>query len=134
MSTINYYESISASMGLRETEDFVRLYMVPGMQHCGFGPGANFFGQFPLVTLGGPPNVPIPTDPQHNISGALEQWVENGVVPGPIIATKYVDDLDPSQGVKMTRPLCPYPQIAMYKGSGDTNDEANFVCSQTNNE
>ena len=134
MSTINYYESVSAGMGLHETEDFVRLYMAPGMQHCGFGPGANFFGQFPLVTLGGPPNIPVPTDPQHNISRALEQWVENGVAPDPIIATKYVDDLDPSRGVKMTRPLCPYPQIAKYKGSGDTNDAANFVCSRPNNE
>jgi feruloyl esterase len=56
------------------------------------------------------------------------------VAPGPIIATKYVNDLDPSQGVKMTRPLCPYPKIAKYKGTGDTNNAANFVCSQTNNE
>src|SRR5260370_39219780 len=39
---------------------------------------------------------------------------------------------DPSQGVKMTRPLCAYPQIAKYKGSGDTNDAANFVCAQPN--
>jgi feruloyl esterase len=65
------------------------------------------------------------------MSSALEQWVENGVAPGPIIATKYLSDLDPSQGLKMTRPLCPYPQIAKYKGTGDTNDAANFVCSRT---
>lgn len=121
-------------MGLQETEGFVRVYLAPGMHHGFLGPGPNFFGQVDLVTLRGPPNVPTPTDPQHNISSALEQWVENGVAPGPIIATKYVNDLDPSQGVKMTRPLCPYPQTAKYKGSGDTNDNANFVCARTNNE
>jgi feruloyl esterase len=134
LSTINYYDSVVANMGLQETEGFIRLYVAPGMHHAFLGPGPNFFGQVDLAGLGGPPGIPIPTDPQHNISRALEQWVENGVAPGPIIATKYVDDLDPSQGVKMTRPLCPYPQIAKYKGAGDTNDAANFVCSQTNKE
>jgi serine/threonine protein kinase len=134
LSTTNYYDNVVANMGLQETESFVRLYVAPGMHHAFLGPGPNFFGQVDLAGLGGPPGIPIPTDPQHNISRALEQWVENGVAPGPIIATKYVDDLDPSQGVKMTRPLCPYPQIAKYKGTGDTNDAKNFVCSQTNNE
>jgi feruloyl esterase len=134
LSTINYYDSVAASMGVHETEDFVRLYMAPGMQHCFGGPGPNFFGQLDASSFGGPQEDATSKDPQHNISNALEQWVENGVAPGPIIATKYVNDLDPSQGVKMTRPLCPYPQIAKYKGSGDTNDAANFVCSQTNNE
>jgi serine/threonine protein kinase len=134
LSTINYYDSVVANMGLQETEGFIRLYVAPGMHHAFLGPGPNFFGQVDLAGLGGPPGIPIPTDPQHNISRALERWVENGVAPGPIIATKYVDDLDPSQGVKMTRPLCPYPQIAKYKGAGDTNDAANFVCSQTNKE
>lgn len=51
-----------------------------------------------------------------------------------IIATKYVNDFDPSQGVKMTRSLCPYPQIAKYKSSGGANDATNFVCSRTDNE
>jgi hypothetical protein len=105
------------------------------MQHCYEGPGPSVFGQFDLSILG-PNTQQLSTDrgPQHNISNALEQWVEKGVAPGPIIATKYVNDLDPSQGVKMTRPLCPDPQIAKYKGTGDTNDAKNFVCSQTNNE
>jgi len=53
--------------------------------------------------------------------------VEKGTAPGDIIATKYLDD-DIAKGVQMTRPLCPYPQIARYKGMGDTNDAANFVC------
>jgi serine/threonine protein kinase len=132
LSTIHYYDNVVANMGLQETEGFVRLYVAPGMHHAMLGPGPNFFGQVDLAGIGGPPGIPTPTDPQHNISSALVQWVENGVAPGPIIATKYVNDLDPSQGVKMTRPLCPYPQIAKYKGSGDTNDATNFVC--TNND
>jgi serine/threonine protein kinase len=130
MSTVNYYNSVGAKMGLPETNDFVRLYMAPGMQHCFEGPGPNSFGQFDLSGLGaGIQQFPPATDPQHSVSSALEQWVEKGVAPGPIIATKYVNDLDPSHGVKMTRPLCPYPQAAKYKGTGDTNDAANFVCT-----
>jgi feruloyl esterase len=62
---------------------------------------------------------------------ALEQWVEKGVAPASIVATKYVED-DPGKGVKMTRPLCPYPQVAKYKGSGDSNDAENFVCAAGN--
>jgi len=54
--------------------------------------------------------------------------VEKGVAPSTIIATKYIDD-DPSKGVKMTRPLCSYPLAAKYKGTGDTNDAANFICA-----
>jgi Tannase and feruloyl esterase len=135
VSTTDYYDSVVTNMGSHEAEDFLRLYMAPGMQHCYEGPGPNFFGQFDLSSLG-PNTQQLSTnrDPQHNISSALEQWVENGAAPGPIIATKYVNDLDPSQGVKMTRPLCPYPQTAKYKGSGDTNDNANFLCARTNNE
>ena len=105
-------------MGHTETELFSRLYMVPGLQHCGGGPGANSFGQ------GGEG----PPDPQHNIEVALEQWVEKGIAPSAIVATKYADD-DPAKGVKFTRPLCPYPQVAKYQGPGDTNDAANFACA-----
>jgi feruloyl esterase len=49
--------------------------------------------------------------------------------PSPIIATKCINDEGPSQGIKMTRPLCPHPQLAKYKRSGDTNDAPNFVCT-----
>jgi hypothetical protein len=131
LDTINYYDSVAASMGLESAQSFVRLYMAPGMQHCYGGPGPNLFGQFDLSAVGGnPQHVLMPTDPEHDITSALEQWVEKGIAPTAIIATKYVNDLDPSQGVKMTRPLCPYPQIAKYKGTGDTNEAANFVCVQ----
>lgn len=124
----NYYESVIHKMGLEATRSFVRLYMAPGMHHSFMGPGPNFFGQIELSSLGGRFGDSIPMDPQHNIFSALEEWVEHGVAPDAIIATKYVNDLDQTQGIKMTRPLCPYPQIAKYKGTGDTNNAANFVC------
>ena len=117
LSTIHYYNSVETKMGARGTEAFVRLFMVPGMQHCGGGPGPSSFGEQGTAT-----------DGQHDIYLALEQWVEKGTAPETIIATKYVNDFNPAQGVKMTRPLCPYPQVAKYKGTGDTNDAANFAC------
>ncbi|MGC9998277.1 MAG: tannase/feruloyl esterase family alpha/beta hydrolase [Terriglobia bacterium] len=122
-NTIDYYNSVVGKMGRHDTDSFVRLFMVPGMQHCGGGPGANSFGQgadYP------------PFDPEHNIYTALEQWVEKGAAPSKITASKYVKDTDPSKGVEMTRPLCSYPQVPKYKGSGDPNDAANFVCVEGN--
>ena len=93
--------------------------MVPGMQHCEGGPGPDSSGQS---------GVPTPADPDHNIYTALERWVERGEAPSTIIATKYVDDSNPAKGVRMTRPLCPYPQVAKYRGSGGTDDALNFGC------
>lgn len=121
LNTINYYNQVASKMGQTETETFSRLYMVPGLQHCGGGPGANSFGQ---LGQGAP-------DPQHNIELALEEWVAKGIAPSEIVATKYVDD-DPAKGLKFTRPLCPYPQAAKFKGTGDLNDAANFVCASPN--
>lgn len=121
LNTINYYNSVASKMGQTETKTFSRLYMVPGLQHCGGGPGANSFGQ---LGQGAP-------DPQHNIELALEEWVEKGIAPSEIVATKYVDD-DPAKGVKFTRPLCSYLQVAKFKGTGDPNDATNFVCASPN--
>jgi feruloyl esterase len=120
LNTINYFESVLARMGKSDSGSFMRLFMVPGMGHCGGGPGPNAFGQ------GGPAN---PDDPEHNIYRALEQWVEQGVAPERLTATKYNDDRNPALGIKMTRPLCAYPGTAKYKGSGDPNDAINFVCA-----
>jgi feruloyl esterase len=117
MGSINYYNSVEEAMGPGKPGLFMRLFMVPGMQHCG-GPGANSFGQF---TPAG--------DADHDLNQALERWVEKGIAPDRLIATKFVDD-KPEKGVAMTRPLCPYPEGATYKGTGDTNDAANFACTQ----
>jgi feruloyl esterase len=118
LNSINYYEGVTNRMGKQDTESFLRLFMVPGMQHCGGGPGPDVFGQFGLS----PQN-----DAQHNIYLALEQWVEKGTAPSTVIASKQAGE-GPAAAVKETRPLCAYPQVATYKGSGDTNDAANFVC------
>ncbi len=69
-------------------------------------------------------------DPQHDVAAALERWVEQGVAPEEIIATKYKSGMNPSSGVVRTRPLCAYPLVARWKGSGSTDDAANFVCEK----
>ncbi|MFY9610459.1 MAG: tannase/feruloyl esterase family alpha/beta hydrolase [Blastocatellia bacterium] len=119
MNAINYYESVVAKMGKRDAGSFVRLYMVPGLQHCGGGPGPDNFGSF--VTS-------AQSDPQHDMTMALERWIEEGKAPDRIIASKRQSQ-DPKSPVIRTRPLCPYPQVAHYKGSGSTDDAANFVCT-----
>ncbi len=116
---IDYYNSVQAALGAPATASFMRLYMAPGMQHCGGGPGATSFGQFAPAG-----------DAQHDLYQALEQWVEKGTAPDKLIATKYVSEADHTKGVTLTRPLCPYPQSARYKGTGDTNDAASFECVQ----
>ena len=120
LNTINYYESIVNKMGKVDTDSFMRLFMVPGMQHCGDGPGPDVFGENGISPV---------NDPQHNIYLALEQWVENGTAPSAVIASR-MDGEGPAAKVKMTRPLCPYPLEAKYKGSGDTSNAANFVCEK----
>ncbi len=107
-STIDYYSSVISKMGRQDADGFTRLYMVPGMQHCGGGPGPN--------SLRGP------------MTTALEQWVEQGSAPDRIIATKFKTDGNPTSGLARTRPLCPYPQVARYSGSGSLDEAANFAC------
>jgi feruloyl esterase len=118
MGTVNYYQSVVVKMGARSVTDFVRLYMMPGVQHCGGGPGPSEFGTLPTKQA----------DPRMSVSAALERWVENGVAPDAIIATKHKTNGFPPSGVLRTRPLCPYPQTAQYKGSGSTDDASSFVC------
>jgi len=119
MNAIHYYDSLVSRMGPANTAEFLRLYMVPGMQHCGGGSGPNQFGQ------GGTPSG----DPSRNIDAALEAWVEQGKAPGTIIATKYKGN-DTKSAVERTRPLCVWPMTAHYNGSGSTDDAANFSCSR----
>ncbi len=119
VNTINYFESVVRKLGRRDAASVIRLFMVPGMQHCGAGPGPNNFGAF--VTSG-------PSDAQHDMSIAIERWVEEGIAPDQIIASKR-QGLDPKSAIVRARPLCPYPQVARYKGSGSTDDAANFVCT-----
>jgi feruloyl esterase len=82
--------------------DSYRLFMIPGMDHCGGGDGPNSF------------------DSIH----AIEQWVEEKNAPDAIVASELKDGK-----VIRTRPLCPYPQIAKYKGTGSTDDATGFYCA-----
>jgi Tannase and feruloyl esterase len=116
-NTIAYYQTVQDAMGAKQVDGFVRLYMVPGMEHCVGGPGPSAFGQLGIPTTGGP---------KYGVFDALVDWTEKGVAPQTVIATKY----EAGEKVTMTRPLCPYPAIAKYKGTGDTNQAANFACSK----
>ncbi|PCJ28001.1 MAG: tannase/feruloyl esterase family alpha/beta hydrolase [SAR86 cluster bacterium] len=112
VASINYYErvidviaddtkAINWQSALSQTQDFYRLFMVPGMAHCRGGPGPD---SFDALT-------------------ALENWVERGIAPETIIASKIIDG-----EVVRTRPLCAYPEAASYNGSGSTDDASNFSC------
>ncbi|MGA3398985.1 MAG: tannase/feruloyl esterase family alpha/beta hydrolase [Acetobacteraceae bacterium] len=108
MQTISFYERLAARAGgnYATLARNVRLFMVPGMQHCGREPGINSFD-----TL-----------------SALDAWVTRGVAPKALVATDYVDKANPGAGVKRTMPLCPFPAQAHYNGSGDVNAAANWSC------
>jgi hypothetical protein len=132
--TLDYYNAVIAAQGRagatpvasgtpdnsarEKTQAFYRLFMAPGMGHCRGGPGPNQFGQ-----VGGD------GDADHDVVAALQRWVEKGVAPTKLIATKFLGD-DPTKGVEMTRPLCVHPQVAKYNGTGNTQDAANFACRE----
>ena len=127
-SSIDYYEKVRAflakypdarSDSTRPVQDFYRLFMVPGMAHCAGGIGPNNFGNGGLGAGTG--------DPERDVVAALDRWVEKGTAPDRLIGTGPVAG-DPSK--KLTRPLCPYPQVARYSGSGDPTDAASFSCKQ----
>ncbi len=119
VNAINYYDSVLSKMGHAQAGSFVRLYMVPGMQHCGGGPGPNFFWSTDLAARG---------DSQHDMEAALENWVESGSAPGPIVATHFKSGTNPASGVERTRPLCPFPQVARWNGTGSIDSAASFSC------
>lgn len=99
-NTVDFYKSMTASLDAKTAAASVRLFMVPGMGHCGGG------------------------DAPHGIDmlGAIDRWVETGRAPDKLIATR-------PQGEKpLSRPVCPYPQVAVYKGSGSTDDADSFEC------
>ena len=107
INSINYYQSVVQFMdrdgrGLSETKGFYRLFMVPGMFHCNGGPGPNTFDAL----------------------SALEQWKEKGAAPEQMVATHATNG-----AVDRTRPLCPYPQEAQWKGTGSTDQADNFACA-----
>jgi feruloyl esterase len=102
-SSVNYYKAVLDTQGgASNVMGSYRLFMEPGMAHCGGGDGPNTF----------------------DMLSALEQWKEQGKAPDQIIASHMTDGK-----VDRTRPLCPYPQVAKYKGTGSTDEAANFACA-----
>jgi feruloyl esterase len=97
-NTINYYDAVTKKLGGRQ-DDWMRLFLMPGVGHCGGGVGPD----------------------QADFLGALERWREAGDAPSQIQATR-------GRGTPMTRPLCPHPQVARYTGSGSTDEAKNFTC------
>ena len=129
LSSIEYYEKVTAflskypdarSDASRPVQDFYRLFMVPGMGHCSSGIGPNHFGN-DGYTAGG-----LRGDPERDVLAALEQWVEKGKAPERLIGTGTAVD-EPSK--MLTRPLCPYPLVVRYNGTGDPNQAASFSCA-----
>ena len=106
-------------MGEKATGKSIRLFMVPGMEHCGGGPGPNSFGQHAAGS----------GDPENKVGAALQRWVEQGIAPERITATKRKDDDDPASEVVRTRPLCAYPRVARYRGVGSTDSASSFDCA-----
>jgi hypothetical protein len=126
LSTIHYYESIGTKMGGGRRAQFVRLFMVPGMQHCFGGPGPSSFGG--IAAAGDPPN------PDTDLSAAVEKWVETGVAPEAVRAVKPKDlragMFDSTKGgVERTALICAYPKQAKWNGSGSKDDAASFTCA-----
>jgi hypothetical protein len=102
--SIVYFESVQKKMG--DTAAFYRLFLAPGMLHCGGGPGPSAF----------------------DMQGAISAWVEAGRAPERVIAAKFIDD-DPTKGVALSRPLCPFPSVASWNGRGDKARAESFVCT-----
>ncbi len=117
-TSIDYYNAVAGAD--RTVQDYLRLFLAPGMWHCGGGPGPNAFGNL-SGTL-----PPQPLNPTDDALGALLQWVEGGKPPTQITATKFVGD-DSRQGIAFQRPLCLYPAHSVYQG-GDTTSAASFAC------
>lgn len=101
LPAIDYYQTVGKRLGEAETKEFYRLFMVPGMFHCNGGPGCS----------------------SADWLAAAMDWVEHGKAPAQISGA-HVE----SGKTTRTRPLCPYPAVARYKGTGSIDDEANFAC------
>ena len=100
-TSLGYYGRVVAATGSASVGKSIQLYMVPGMNHCQGGVGTDTFDKV----------------------AAIEEWMARGAAPSQIIASHATDGT-----VDRTRPLCPYPQVAIYKGTGSTDEASNFSC------
>ena len=124
-NSINYYNEVKDVVSdnngrgnYKQVQDFYRLFMVPGMAHCGGGDGPNAFGNGA--------DAPV-IDADHDLLKALERWVEQGIAPDRIIATHYSNN-NAASGIQFQRPLCPFPQVPRLIANGDPADANSFKC------
>jgi len=120
--TIDYFRKVRTTIGVKRADATVRLFMVPGVQHCLGGPGPNDFGQFDAP--------PQPPDPRTDMTAALEHWVESGIAPDSIIATHTSNpfEFDPRQATADNAELiCAYPALAV-STQGDFAAPSTFRC------
>jgi feruloyl esterase len=109
--TIEYYRDIQRKMGNKQAQQFVRLFMAPGMMHCSGGPGPSIF----------------------DAVAAVDAWRQKNEAPESLLAAKYADSAaaltaaPPGQPL-MTRPLCAYPRVAHWTGKGSSDKAENYVC------
>jgi feruloyl esterase len=101
-NTINYFSAVGAKLGGSQ-DDWMRLFLMPGMGHCGGGAGPD----------------------RADFLTVIEDWREKAEAPTHIVATREANE----GRTRMTRPLCPYPQVAKYADAGSTDDAKNFVCA-----
>jgi Tannase and feruloyl esterase len=126
--SIAYYNRIIAAaqaktdvpdgQALADTQSYIRLFMAPGVNHCGGGPGPGSTFAYTLANAAGP------ADADHDALAALERWVESGAAPDMFVSSHVTDGR-----VDRSRPLCAYPKVAQYRGTGDVNQAGSFVCA-----
>ncbi len=120
--SVDFFSRHAAQMGgAGKLAENARLFMAPGMMHCGGGTGPDAFNS----TLGIPPRPPS-DDPQHDMFSALVAWTERDEAPDRIVATRFSGE-EPGK-IAMQRPLCPWPQKATYRGVGSTDAASSFRC------
>jgi feruloyl esterase len=116
MMDVDFYSRIVTRYGQAKTDDFFRFFLLPGMGHCGGGPGFSH--------IGGATGAPIKDGPDHDMVKALDQWVTKNQAPSLFIGAHVSD----AKEVTATRPICRYPLEAAYTGRGDSKRAENFTC------
>jgi pimeloyl-ACP methyl ester carboxylesterase len=116
--SIDYRDLLRRKMGESQANKFFRLFMIPGMAHCGGGPGADVLFHSEKANA-------VPLEPERDMLTALEQWVEQGRAPFKFVASR----VNEQGAVERTRLICAYPSQAKYRGQGDVARAENFACS-----
>ncbi|KAJ7629593.1 tannase and feruloyl esterase-domain-containing protein [Mycena rosella] len=125
-ASIRWHDEVDSFMTTNTeytTTDYYRLFVIPGMKHCGGGEGANFFGQPSVYTAD-----PVSLEPSHNVIFSLFDWHQKGKAPDSFIGTAFRDN-NISLGVNYERPICMWPKHTTYNGHGDPMKASSFSCA-----